>query len=82
LQELVSILDQEKVHAMAQVNRHQPLFKTPQQLQDWSEQQKRHRIAKIPLDECGDVPYFLGIDSGSTTTKLVLVDAQGRVAFS
>jgi activator of 2-hydroxyglutaryl-CoA dehydratase len=24
---------------------------------------------------------FLGIDSGSTTTKIVLIDEQGRVAF-
>jgi activator of 2-hydroxyglutaryl-CoA dehydratase len=41
-----------------------------------------HPSKKIDIGDCADSDYFLGIDSGSTTTKLVLIDTQGRVAFS
>jgi activator of 2-hydroxyglutaryl-CoA dehydratase len=34
------------------------------------------------IGACLDKDYFLGIDSGSTTTKVVLIDAQKRVVFS
>ena len=27
-------------------------------------------------------PCFLGVDSGSTTTKIVLIDQQGRLVFT
>lgn len=58
-----------------------PLFAGKTELELW---QKRHEQAKIPrvdLLYIGEEELFLGIDSGSTTTKIVLVDAQGRLAF-
>ncbi len=82
LQGLIDILAQEKLHAQAQVNRHPALFESPEQQRDWVENHKDHRIEKVALADCVDGEYFLGIDSGSTTTKVVLIDVQGRVAFS
>ena len=38
---------------------------------------KNHRIEKVEIADCTDTDYFLGIDSGSTTTKVVLIDAAG-----
>jgi predicted CoA-substrate-specific enzyme activase len=36
---------------------------------------------RVPLAQLHGQPAFLGIDSGSTSTKMALVDEQGRLAF-
>ena len=88
IHELLDTLSVQKVHHQAQVNRHAALFQSPQQYQDWVTNQKNHTIEKVDLKPCENPAngceelYFLGIDSGSTTTKVVLIDQEGRVAFS
>jgi predicted CoA-substrate-specific enzyme activase len=82
IQGLIDILSEEKVHHQAQVNRHPALFESMEQYQHWAQYQKNHRIEKVDVAECRDGDFFLGIDSGSTTTKVVLIDEKGRVAFS
>ena len=58
-----------------------PLFKTSG---EYSEFKKRHSLTKTckkSLDSCkGDC--FLGIDAGSTTSKLVLIDENGDIIYS
>ena len=67
--------------AEGQTLRLEPLFADKAEFELW---QKRHEQARIPrvnpLD-IGENELFLGIDSGSTTTKIVLIDAEGRLAF-
>ncbi len=82
IQRLINILSVEKVLAQSQTNRHAALFESPELHQDWAEKHKNHRIERIDVADSADGEYFLGIDSGSTTTKVVLIDAEGRVAFS
>lgn len=82
IQGLIDILAVERIHAQSQENRHESLFESPEQYQDWAENRKNHRIERVAVSDCADGDYFLGIDSGSTTTKVVLIDEQGRVAFS
>ncbi|MGC1377602.1 MAG: acyl-CoA dehydratase activase [Anaerolineales bacterium] len=82
IQDLIDALAVERAHAQSRTNRHGALFESPQHYQDWAEFQKTHRIERIAVADCADNDYFLGIDSGSTTTKVVLIDADGRVAFS
>jgi predicted CoA-substrate-specific enzyme activase len=81
IQDLVEILSEERTHAQAQKNRHAALFETAQQFQAWSKERDRHRIERLELAACQDQDYFLGIDSGSTTTKVVLIDADGKVVY-
>ena len=58
-----------------------PLFKDDSEYQEFK---KRHDLAKVkrkPLsDFSGDC--FVGIDAGSTTTKLVLIDIEGNLLYS
>ncbi|MBP1751850.1 MAG: CoA activase [Geobacteraceae bacterium] len=64
-----------------QTFRLQPLFANKTEFKLW---QKRHEQARIPSIDplyVGEKELFLGIDSGSTTTKIVLIDAEGRLAF-
>jgi predicted CoA-substrate-specific enzyme activase len=82
IQGLIDILSEEKLHAQAQINRHAALFESSEAYQNWLQNQKNHRIQKADILACENGPYFLGIDSGSTTTKVVLIDEKGRVVFS
>ena len=81
IQELADILSVERTHAQSQQNRHAALFGSAEALHAWRTAQTRHRIERLAIQDCQPGDYFLGIDSGSTTTKVVLVDAQGKVVY-
>ena len=59
-----------------------PLFSNPQEIKSWEERHSRDYVKRVAISELAGVPCFLGIDSGSTTTKLVLMDDQRRVALN
>ncbi len=58
-----------------------PLFQHPE---DYQEFIRRHQASRVPRTDlnnyCGEA--FLGIDAGSTTMKLVLIDEHGRLLYS
>ncbi len=59
-----------------------PLFRDRDEFNTWEERHCREIVPKIGLDRLGDQPCFIGIDSGSTTTKLLLMDDHSRVALT
>lgn len=58
-----------------------PIFDSVEEYEAWKEQMSQHSIKRTPLPQ-GAATVFLGIDSGSTTTKIVVLDAEGRMLFS
>ncbi len=48
----------------------------------WKTAKQRHALPRVALGDLADDACFLGIDSGSTTTKIVAIDADERVMFS
>jgi predicted CoA-substrate-specific enzyme activase len=57
-----------------------PLFAGPQAFRTWEQQRLLHQVETVAArDVTGEC--FLGIDSGSTTTKIVVVDERGRMFF-
>ena len=58
-----------------------PLFQEQAQFQAWEAAQSAYRVEQVDPAAAAGQPCFLGIDSGSTTTKLVLTDMQGRMFF-
>ncbi|HUX38330.1 MAG TPA: BadF/BadG/BcrA/BcrD ATPase family protein, partial [Rectinemataceae bacterium] len=58
-----------------------PLFAEDRELSEFRE---RHASASLPRAELASHrgPLFVGLDAGSTTSKLVAVDEEGRVLFS
>ena len=58
-----------------------PLFTDAKALASWQADKLSHRIVTMPLP-AGPLRALLGIDSGSTTTKIVLLDEQHRLLFS
>ncbi|UWG97224.1 2-hydroxyacyl-CoA dehydratase [Dehalobacter sp. DCM] len=59
----------------------QPLFNTEEDYAEFSKRHQQHTVAKKTLAEVSGA-CFLGIDAGSTTTKLALVDMEGNLVYS
>jgi predicted CoA-substrate-specific enzyme activase len=62
-------------------NRLEPLFDAALTFPAWKTIQAEHQVAHQEPDNVEGELCFLGIDSGSTTTKLVLIDQTGRIFF-
>ena len=60
----------------------EPFFATPEQARAWRE---AHALPELPHGQdvaAGTLSAYLGIDSGSTTTKFVLLDEEGQLIDS
>ncbi len=58
-----------------------PLFKVEAEYKEFKNRHNKDKVEKIKLENLeGDC--FVGIDAGSTTTKLVLINKDGKLAFS
>ncbi len=63
-------------------NRLESLFSNTIAYQEWEAARNQHKIGRVEFDDLpSDEVFFLGVDSGSTTTKIVLINFLGRVAF-
>ena len=65
---------------MQEVQRLPPLFENEAALTAFRERHGRERAETAPLAEASG-PVFLGMDAGSTTTKAVLIDQEGRILW-
>ena len=63
-------------------NRMTPLFDSANQFETWKNEFAFIEIPQIPLENYEGQFCFLGIDSGSTTTKIVVLGEQKQVLFS
>lgn len=58
-----------------------PVFTSNEDYKAWQERISRHKIATSDL-KAGKQNVFIGIDSGSTTTKIVVLDEHSRLLYS
>ena len=65
---------------MTEVQRLEPLFKNEAELEEFRARHGNEKAAAAPLSEAHG-PVFLGLDAGSTTTKAVLIDSEGRILW-
>ena len=69
------------IQILYEMPRLEPLFKDEADFAAFSRRHAKSIVEKGALAAChGDC--YLGIDAGSTTTKLVLIDADGKLLFS
>ena len=81
LDKLIEVL-QAPLKQQTNNNRLDALFPDTIAFQEWETARNQHKIERVDFDDIPpDEKFFLGVDSGSTTTKIVLIDSQGRVAF-
>ncbi len=62
-------------------NRLEPLFENKQQKNTWLEHKKINKVPRKTIEDYKDDKIFLGIDSGSTTTKIVLLTKDNELLF-
>ncbi|HHT04253.1 MAG TPA: 2-hydroxyglutaryl-CoA dehydratase [Bacteroidales bacterium] len=81
IDELISLFENSIGHDIKTTDRLNPLFDSEKDYIDWKEEKNRNRIEKVNIEDIeGDL--YIGIDSGSTTTKVVAIDEDERVVFS
>jgi len=62
-------------------NRIEKLFDNNNEYNKWVERKNSLKAKRIELPKLDNQTCFLGIDSGSTTTKIILIDSQERIAY-
>ncbi len=71
----------EKSKNIAVSNRLSPLFKNQKEKEDWEKRRVTMKITETTLDNYNGDNCFLGIDSGSTTTKIVIIGKDKELLF-
>ncbi|MCB2293768.1 2-hydroxyacyl-CoA dehydratase [Clostridium algoriphilum] len=80
-EELKNQLPKLKEVSSHDVRRFRPLFSDEQELQAFNERQSKYKAKRRELEGyTGNC--FLGIDAGSTTTKVTLIDEEGALLYS
>lgn len=59
-----------------------PLFQDNTDFYQWKTQKQNYYVPRISFEQLQSNEVFLGIDSGSTTTKFVVLDKLGNLLFS
>jgi predicted CoA-substrate-specific enzyme activase len=59
-----------------------PLFASRSEYDQWLKNKQGHDVPRAKFDTSTPKNYFLGVDSGSTTTKIVLLDDDGKVVYT
>ena len=74
-------LDAIDTFSAQEIERLRPLFRDETELAEFKRRHSRHKVARKDLASHRG-PCYLGIDAGSTTTKLALIDPDGALLYS
>jgi predicted CoA-substrate-specific enzyme activase len=80
--EFMELLTEQRAAQPLETHRLAPLFSDEAERQRWGSARWQRRIEHILAAAAAGEPCFLGVDSGSTTTKIVLIDRSGRLIFT
>lgn len=81
LNQLITILEQQKDSVGELTHTLEPLFKNEEELSRFRERHYKSKTKKNDLKKYkGDI--YLGIDVGSTTSKVILTDVDGSILYS
>jgi len=81
LSDLIEKLSTQIEHEDGKRNRLPALFLHQVDRQNWGATSMHQKFERINIEDLNGDKLFLGVDSGSTTTKLVLMDSNGRLVF-
>ncbi len=83
ISKLLALAESEPLRMTANANNNLPaMFNSKVEFAGWKKRHEQHRVARIHLSKTKGKDLFLGIDSGSTTTKIVLTDENGTLVDS
>ena len=81
--QVIDLFDRQTMQ-VPQQNALPPLFSDEKKYNEWVETKVESQKSKVETQKSKDESqrqYFLGVDSGSTTTKVVLLDAEGDIVY-
>lgn len=82
LDDYIQLLSAKKENVIVTRSGLQPLFQNENDFNQWVEAKEKNKIEKINIADLEDTHCFIGIDSGSTTTKVVAMDRQERIFYT
>lgn len=82
VRQLIDCLDRELGRTDPVKDRINPLFKSSRHFMNWKEQAGTIQIPACPIETYDKEECFIGIDSGSTTTKIVVIGKNKEILFS
>ena len=82
LSEMIRIINEKSVTEENFDNRLPRLFASQEDYDLWLRAENIYRVPRSELKCDAPTRFFLGVDSGSTTTKLVLLNAAGHVVYT
>lgn len=80
LQEIIAIVKQYGAQAHITTH-HERLFRNEQELASWNEDKKQYEVPQVPIETADGKDMYLGVDAGSTTTKIVATDDNDHILF-
>ncbi|MCM2285523.1 MAG: acyl-CoA dehydratase activase [Desulfobacula sp.] len=80
--ELIRKLDEEGLTVSEIKDRLDPLFMTSRHFEDWKKESRPVQVPSCPISAYQGRDCYLGIDSGSTTTKIMVMGQDREVLFS
>ena len=80
--DLIRKLDEEGLKTSEIKDRLEPLFLTPRHFDEWKKESGTLCIPSCPISEYLGTECYLGIDSGSTTTKIMVIGKDREALFS
>lgn len=60
----------------------EPLFGSEEAYNNWLADKKIYKVPRAEFDTSKPGDYYLGVDSGSTTTKIVLLNSRGELVYT
>lgn len=80
LEEIINLL-QTRAKDYELIAHYQPLFPGDQERTTWHDRKTYNDQTQIATSQTATADIFLGIDAGSTTTKIVVIDEQDHILF-
>lgn len=81
LTQLTNVLSKPNDQTQIIGNRLDSLFSDSIELESWAAERKKQHTPRVDVHQIQGEDCYLGVDSGSTTSKVVLIDEKGRVVF-
>ncbi len=81
LSDFIDKLNEKKKEFFKATDRLSSLFKNEEEFAEWKKNKEQHFIESINVSDMNENECYIGIDSGSTTTKIVAIDKKERVLF-
>jgi len=83
IDKIIQLLETVNRHPVTDIKKRlQPLFRNVTDYEEFRKSKNKYRIERISIEELQEENCFIGIDSGSTTTKIVALDEKGRMFYN